>query len=113
MESTDREILILKQQFESHKESSSKELVELKKISNDQEKRIVELERNGTKVDIQYEQIMQILNKLNDTTIPNLTVQLEELKNKPVKRYETIVGGILGAIFGAVGGAIAGIFLKQ
>ena len=102
-------ILLLEQQFKNYKETTDRELKELKYTLTEQEKRISQLELNHTKTDLQYEQIIQTL---NDTTIPNLVAQIEELKNKPVKRYETVIGSILGAIFGAVGGAIAGLFLK-
>ena len=112
MEDKEKEILLLKQEFKSFKELTEKQIDSLNKVTDEQEKRINELERNNTKTDLQYEQIIQTLNKLNDTTIPNLVAQIEELKNKPVKRYETVVGSILGAIFGAIGGAIAGMFLK-
>lgn len=105
-------LLLLEQQFKNYKETTDRELKELKYISSEQEKRITQLELNHTKTDLQYEQIIKTLNKLNDTTIPNLVAQIEELKNKPVKRYETIVGSILGAVFGAIGGAFAGLFLK-
>ena len=113
MDDKEKEILLIKQEFKIYREITDKAINELKKVTEEQEAKIIQLEKDNTKTDLQYDQIMQILNKLNDTTIPNLTAQLEELKNKPVKRYEAIVGGILGAIFGAVGGAIAGLFLKK
>ena len=90
-----------------------KELVkELKDTTKNQEKRIVELEASQSITDLRFNQIMDILNKLNDKTIPSLTKEIEELKNKPGKRYEQIITGILGAIFGAIGGIIAKMFLK-
>ena len=90
-----------------------KELVkELKDTIKNQEKRIVELEASQSITDLRFRQIMETLNKLNDTTIPGLTKEVEELKNKPGKRYEQAITGILGAIFGAIGGAIAGLFFK-
>ena len=108
----DSKILLLEQEFKNYRYTTEKQIEELKQLNSEQEKRITQLEMNNTKTDVQYEQIMQILNKLNDVTIPNLTNQLEELKNKPAKRYETVIGSVLGAIFGAIGGAIAGLFLK-
>lgn len=113
MEEKEKEFLVLKQEFKSYKETAEKQIVELTRKTEEQEKRIIQLEMNNTKTDLQYAQIMQSLKTLNETTIPNLTAQVEELKNKPVKRYETIIGSVLGAIFGAVGGAIVGLVLKQ
>ena len=55
---------------------------------------------------------MQTLKTLNEKTIPNLTAQIEELKNKPAKRYDQAVTGILGALFGAAGTMIANMFFK-
>ena len=113
MEEKEKEFLVLKQEFKSYKETAEKQIFELTRKTEEQEKRIIQLEMNNTKTDLQYAQIMQSLKTLNETTIPNLTAQVEELKNKPVKRYETIVGSVLGAIFGAIGGAIVGLVLKQ
>ena len=108
----DSKILLLEQELKNHCINSEKQMDELKKITEEQEKRIARLELNHTKTDMQYNQIMETLNKLNNTTIPNLIAQVEELKNKPAKRYDQAIGGILGAVFGAIGGAIAGLFLK-
>lgn len=105
-------ILLLEQELKNYKNNTEKEFNELKQLTSEQEKRIIQLELNNAKTDVQYEQIMNILNKLNEKTIPDLIAQIEELKNKPAKRYDQAIGGILGAIFGAIGGAIAGIFLK-
>lgn len=108
----DNNYLLLKQEFRSYKETTDKQIEELKKQIEDHEKRIQLMEKSKEKTDYQYEQIIQTLNKLNEKTIPDLTMQIEELRNKPIKRYETIIGSILGAIFGAVGGSIASFFLK-
>ncbi len=108
----DSKFLLLEQEFKNYKIATNKEIEELKRILETQEKRIIQIELNNAKTDIQYEQIMNILNKLNERTIPDLIAQIEELKNKPAKRYDQAIGGILGAIFGAIGGAIAGLFLK-
>lgn len=108
----DSKFLLLEQEFKNYKISTNKEIEELKRILETQEKRIIQIELNNAKTDIQYEQIMNILNKLNERTIPDLIAQIEELKNKPVKRYDQAIGGILGAVFGAIGGAVAGLFLK-
>ena len=108
----DSKFLLLEQELKNYKIATNKEIEELKRISEAQEKRIIQIELNNAKTDIQYEQIMNILNKLNEKTIPDLIAQIEELKNKPAKRYDQAIGSILGAIFGAIGGAIAGLFLK-
>lgn len=108
----DSKFLLLEQEFKNYKIATNKEIEELKRILETQEKRIIQIELNNAKTDIQYEQIMNILNKLNERTIPDLIAQIEELKNKPVKRYDQAIGGILGAVFGAIGGAVAGLFLK-
>ena len=108
----DSKFLLLEQEFKNYKNATNKEIEELKRMSETQEKRIIQIELNNAKTDIQYEQIMNILNKLNEKTIPDLIAQIEELKNKPAKRYDQAIGGILGAIFGAIGGAVAGLFLK-
>ena len=90
-----------------------KELVkELKDTTKNQEKRIVELEASNSITDLRFAQIMEALKKLNDTAIPYLTKEFEELKNKPGKRYEQIIAGILGALCGAIGGVIAKMFLQ-
>ena len=36
----------------------------------------------------------------------------QELKNRPVKRYDEVVTGLLGAIVGAIGAVIARLFIK-
>ena len=77
-----------------------------------QEKRIIQLEKNNTKTDYQYEEIMRTLNKLVEQTIPNLSKEIQEIKEKPVKRYETVVVGILAAIAGGIGTAIVTLLLK-
>ena len=112
-DSLKNEIALLRQQVETNNRIHDKEIAELKKITEEQEKRIVMLEKNNTKTDLQYEQIIKMLNKLTEKTIPELTAQVEELKNKPAKRYDQLIGGILGAIAGAVGGAMAGLFIKK
>lgn len=108
----EHKILLLEQEFKNYKSITNKEIEELKKIIEEEQKKIIQLEMNNTKIDLQYEQIIDTLKKLNEKTIPDLITQVEELKNKPAKRYDQIIGSVLGAIFGAIGGAIAGIFLK-
>lgn len=105
--------LLLKQQFENYKEITDKTIAELKRNLDECEKRLLTMEKSKEKTDFQYEQIMETLKKLNEVTIPNLTAQIEELKNKPAKRYDQVVTGIIGAIVGAIGGAIANTFIKR
>ena len=50
--------------------------------------------------------------KLVEQTIPNLSKEIQEIKEKPVKRYETVVVGILAAIAGGIGTAIVTLLLK-
>lgn len=105
----ENKLLVLEQDIRNMKEL----IIELKDTAKNQEKRIVELETSKSITEMQFKQIIESLNKLNNDTIPNLTKEIEELKNKPIKRYDQAVTGILGAIFGAIGGAIAGIFIKK
>lgn len=107
----DNRFLLLEQEFRTYKELSEKEMNELKSVVNELDKRIKDMELSKQKTEYQYEQIMESLKTLNEKTIPNLTAQIEELKNKPVKRYDQAVTGILGAIFGALGAFIANLFL--
>ena len=109
----DNKFLLLEQEFKTYKEITNREIAKLQQATEEQEKRILAIERSKEKTDFQYEQIIQMLNKLNNVTIPNLTAQIEELKNKPVKRYDQAISSIIGAIFGAVGGVIAALFIKQ
>lgn len=109
----ENDYLLLKQQFESYKEITDKTITELKKNLDECEKRLLTMEKSKEKTDFQYEQIMETLKKLNEVTIPNLTAQIEELKNKPVKRYDQVVTGIIGAIVGAIGGVIVNTFIKR
>ena len=106
----ENKILLLEEQFKSYKEQTEKTINKLENKLIDHEKRIVALELANTKTDLQYQQIIETLKKLNEQTIPNLTKEIEELKNKPVKRYDQIVTGILGAIAGAIGSAIFQFF---
>ena len=105
-------ILLLEQEVKNYKEQTDNEISGLKNEVTKMDNRIKEMEMSKQKTEYQYEQIMETLKTLNEKTIPNLTAQIEELKNKPAKRYDQAITGILGAIFGAVGAFIAGLFLK-
>lgn len=108
----ENKILLLEQELKNYKEITNKEITSLQTNINDHEKRILEIERSKEKTDYQYEQIIKTLDTLNKITIPNLTKEIVELKNKPVKRYDQAITGILGAIFGAIGTFIAQTMLK-
>lgn len=103
---TEKLLLQIEQSFKDHKEISDREIANLKISLEKMEQRLKEIETSKQKTDFQYEQIMETLQKINDTTIPNLIKEIEELKTKPVKRYDqvitvaisTVVGGILGFI---------------
>lgn len=84
---------------------------DLKKDLKELEGRILLIETSRQKTEFQYNEIMKSLDKLTNVTIPNLMNEVNELKNKPVKRYDQAVSGIIGAIFGAVGSLIASRFL--
>lgn len=80
--------------------------------TKEQEHRIAKLEQNNTKTDLQYDQIMKTLNKLIDVTIPELSKEIQEIKEKPAKKWDTIVAGIIGAIAGGIGTFIINMFTK-
>lgn len=108
----EQDLIKLQQEFSDYKNITNKELNTLGKELDDHEKRLKEVETSKQKTDFQYEQIMEALQKINDKTIPNLIKEIEELKNKPVKRYDQAISAVLGAIFGGVGTAIVGYFIK-
>jgi CII-binding regulator of phage lambda lysogenization HflD len=81
-------------------------------ITKEQEKRISVLETENTKTDFQYNEIMKTLNKLVETTIPALSAEIQAIKEKPVKRYETVVAGVLGALAGGIGTFIVNMLFK-
>ena len=108
----DNRIPLLEQDFENHKKQSADEIHHLQKQIEELDKRVKDMEMSKQKTEYQYEQIMESLKTLNEKTIPNLTAEVQELKNKPIKRYDQAITGILGAIFGSVGTFIASLFIK-
>lgn len=84
-------------------------LQELKEALKDLEKRVAKVETSREKTEFQYQEIIKSLDKLNEITIPNLMRELESLKNKPAKRWETGVNALISAI---VAGSIAFISTK-
>ena len=75
---------------------------ELREQNKDFEKRITAIETSRQKTEFQYEQIMRALNKLNDVTIPNLVKDLETLKNKPAKKWETAINAVIAGVVAVV-----------
>lgn len=111
MSETSFEVLIeritnVEKQVDRHLEQAHDDIESLSK-------RISKLETTKEKTDYQFNQIMDSLKKLTDTTIPKLTNQIEELKNKPVKRYDQAISSIIGAVFGAVGALIASMLINS
>lgn len=68
--------------------------------------KVANLETKSEKTDFQYEQIMKMLNKLNEQTIPGLSAEIQALKEKPIKRYDAIISSIITGIIGIVLGFI-------
>ena len=85
----------------------------LEKVTETQEERIAILERNNTKTDLQYEQIMKTLTKLVEQTIPELSREIQTIKNKPAERYNTIVVAVIGAIAGGIGTYLLNLILQK
>ena len=100
------------QEFKISCEVYKSKIDTLEKQAQNHNDRIRTLENENTKTDIQYAQIMEKLNKLIDTTIPALSKEIQEIKEKPAKRWDTIVVGILGAIAGGIGTAIVTLLIK-
>lgn len=80
--------------------------------TKEQEKRISQLEMNNTKTDLQYEQIMRTLNKLVEQTIPELSTEIQKIKDKPSKRLDTLIAAAIGTGIGIIGTIITNLLLK-
>lgn len=102
------EILKLKTDCELYKSKIDK----LEHITEKQEERIQALEKNNAKTDFQFEQIMKILDKLNNVTIPQLTAEIQAIKDKPAERYNTIVVAVVTSVVGGIVGFIVSNLLK-
>lgn len=109
----DNRLPLLEQELHNYKEITNREIKEMKEKLDEYDTRLKEIEMSKQKTDYQYEQIMESLKTLNEKTIPNLISQIEELKNKPVKRYDQAITGILGAVFGALGSYIANLIFNK
>ena len=104
-------LLKLEQEFKDHKEIMDKENSNIKRELDSHEERIKKIETSKQKTDFQYEQIMETLKKINEQTIPSLIKEIEELKNKPVKRYDQVITVAISTSVGAIIGFIINMFL--
>lgn len=84
----------------------------LEHITEKQEERIQTLEKNNAKTDFQFEQIMKTLDKLNNVTIPQLTAEIQAIKDKPAERYNTIVVAVITSVVGGIIGFLASNILN-
>ena len=83
-------------------ENLKRELGNMKKEHEKFDDRIRKIETSKEKTEFQYEEIMKALNKLNDQTIPRLISDINELKNKPAKRYETIISAFISGVVAVI-----------
>lgn len=74
--------------------------------SSELQERVSKLEAKGEKTDFQYDQIMKMLDKLNEQTIPELSREIQALKSKPVERYNAVVTSVISTVIGAIIGYI-------
>lgn len=102
----EQEIIQLKVECQQIKDRVSK----LERLTEAQETRIIELEKRNDKTDYQYEQIIKTLDKLINTTIPDLTKEIQAIKNKPAERYNTITTFVITTIIGAIIGYAIKLF---
>lgn len=70
------------------------------------QERVNQLETKGEKTDFQYDQIMKMLDKLNEQTIPELSREIQAIKSKPAERYNQVVMTIITTGVGAIIGFI-------
>ena len=109
----EKEIALLKQELEMHQKTSEEKIKTLTENIEQLTKRVGEIEASKQKTEYQYQQIMKTLEKLNDITIPNLTKQIQELKNKPAERYNLIITAIISTVIGGIVTFIINNFLKS
>lgn len=98
----DQDYMLLKADCEVYKTKIDKLEIAMGKIQD----RVNNLEAKGEKTDFQYDQIMKMLDKLTEQTIPELSKEIQAIKNKPVERYNTVVTSIITACIGAIIGYI-------
>lgn len=102
----DNELALLRNDFEHYKNGTDNKIKKLEETLDEQEKRIQSMERSKEKTDYQYEQIMDMLKTLNEITIPNLSKQIQEIKEKPTQRYNTVITSIISAVVGGIMGFV-------
>lgn len=98
----EQEFIKLKADCEVYKSKVDKLEVEYSEL----QERVGKLEAKGEKTDYQYEQIMKTLDKLNEQTIPELSKEIQALKQKPAERYNAVVTSIISTVVGAIIGFI-------
>ena len=98
----EQDLIKLKSDCEVYKSKIDKLEVEHAELAE----RVNKLEAKSEKTDFQYEQIMKMLDKLTEQTIPELSKEIQAIKNKPAERYNaavlsiitTTIGGIIGYV---------------
>lgn len=98
----DQDFIKLKADCEVYKVKIDKMELAISKIQD----RVSDLEAKGEKTDFQYEQIMKMLDKLTEQTIPELSREIQALKSKPAERYNQIVTSVIATVVGAIVGFI-------
>lgn len=98
----EQEFIKLKADCEVYKVKVDKMEVAVSKIQD----RVGNLEAKGEKTDFQYEQIMKMLDKLNEQTIPELSREIQALKSRPVERFNHVVTSVISTVVGAIVGFI-------
>lgn len=98
----DQDFVKLKTDCEVYKIKIDKMELALAKLQD----RVGDLEAKGEKTDFQYDQIMKMLDKLTEQTIPELSREIQALKSKPVERYNTVVTAVITTVVGAIVGFI-------
>lgn len=98
----EQEFIMLKADCEVYKSKVDKLEFSFAKIQD----RVTELETKSEKTDFQYDQIMKMLDKLNEQTIPELSKEIQALKSKPAERFNTIITSVLSTGVGAIVGFI-------
>lgn len=99
----EQELVKLKTDCEIYKVKIDKMEIAVSKIQD----RVNDLEAKGEKTDFQYDQIMKMLDKLTEQTIPELSKEIQALKSRPVERYNAVITSIISTVVGAIVGFIA------
>ena len=98
----EQEFIKLKADCEVYKSKVDKLEIAYSKL----QERVGNLEAKSEKTDFQYEQIMRMLDKLTEQTIPELSKEIQALKTKPAERYNQIITSIISTGIGAVVGFV-------